>query len=185
MAEVIRSFAEPINHSMGTYSARVVGRLADDGLWDGWFEFVPAAHPSKVVASSIESRQHSREQLTYWASGLTVVYAEGALDRALHPIVVRTRRTEVPATTEPAARVIAAPARDLGPEAVMNPFEVGVRSLDVLKQELHALNRPRLLNIITAYDLNPAAEDVSWMSDAQLVTFIAVAVEAQLVQRAK
>jgi hypothetical protein len=68
---------------------------------------------------------------------------------------------------------------------VLDPFEIGERSLDVLAQELHALNRPRLLNVIAAFDLNPAGEDVSWMSDDQLVTFIVVAVEAQLLQRTK
>jgi len=31
--------------------------------------------------------------------------------------------------------------------------------------------------------LNPVDEDISWMSDDQLVTFIVVAVEAQLLQR--
>ena len=39
---------------------------------------------------------------------------------------------------------------------------------------------PRLLNIIAAFDLNPAGEDLAWMSDAQLVTFIVTATEAQL-----
>jgi hypothetical protein len=53
----------------------------------------------------------------------------------------------------------------------------------VLRQELTALNRPRLLNIIEAYDLNPAGEDISWLSDAQLVHFIVVAVDIQLPQR--
>jgi hypothetical protein len=68
---------------------------------------------------------------------------------------------------------------------VLDPFEIGGRSLDVLRQELTALNRPRLLNIIAAFDLNPGGEDVSWMTDAQLMTFIVTAVEAQLMQRSR
>jgi hypothetical protein len=177
MAEVLRSFDEPI----GGYAARVVGRLADDGMWEGWLEFIPLepGH-TKLVISAAESRQPSRTHLEYWATGLTEVYAEGSLDRALHPVAVRTRTIELPASNAPTPRVHTAPVRDLGPEPVLDPFEIGRRSLDVLTQELHALNRARLLNIIAAFDLNPSATDVSWMSDAQLVVFIATAVEAQL-----
>jgi hypothetical protein len=73
----------------------------------------------------------------------------------------------------------------VGPEPVLDPFEVGRRNLDILRQELHALDRPRLLNIITAFDLNPASKDVTPLSDEQLVTFIVVAVDAQMVHRAR
>jgi hypothetical protein len=72
-----------------------------------------------------------------------------------------------------------------GPEPVLDPFEIGSRNLDLLHQELGALNRPRLLNIITAFALNPGEEDVSWMSDRQLMQFIVTAVEAQLALRTR
>jgi hypothetical protein len=186
MADVVRSFDEPIRHSSGSYGARVVGRPAADGMWEGWLEFVPleAGNPN-VVVSAIESRQPAREHLEYWANGLSVVYAEGSLDRAVHPIAVRTRLAEMPASDAPAARVITEPVRSTvpGPEPVLDPFDIGGRSLDILTQELSALNRPRLLNIIEAYGLNPGGEDVAWMSDAQLVRFIVVAVDVQLLQR--
>ena len=58
----------------------------------------------------------------------------------------------------------------------------GRRNLDLLRQQLGALNRPRLLNIIAAYDLNPAGEDLSWMTDSQLVTFIVTATDVQLLR---
>jgi hypothetical protein len=70
-----------------------------------------------------------------------------------------------------------------GPEPVLDPFEIGSRNLDLLRQELTALNRPRLLNIIDAHDLNPGNENIDWMSAAQLVHFIVVAVDMQLPQR--
>jgi hypothetical protein len=111
------------------------------------------------------------------------VYLEGALDRAKRPIVVRMRVTERAASDGPAPRIIKAPPREVRPEAVLDPFDVGARNLDLLAQELRALNRPRLVNIIAAYDLNPAGEDLSWMTDAQLARFIVVATEAQLGQR--
>jgi hypothetical protein len=186
MADVFRSFDEPIRHSSGSYAARVVGRHASDGMWEGWLEFVPIEPgQSEVIVSSVESRQPAREHLEYWAKGLSVVYAEGSLDRAVHPITVRTRLAGTAASDAPAPRVITEPVHGVapGPDPVLDPFDIGSRSLDILTQELNALNRPRLLNIIDAYDLNPGTEDIGWMSDAQLVRFIVVAVDVQLLPR--
>ena len=187
VAEVLREFDEPIAHASGTYHARVVGRLAEDGMWEGWLEFVPIEPGGKSIAvSPVESRQPQREYLEYWAQGLSVVYGEGALDRALHPIAVRTRVAGVPLSDRPTPRpVTTTPVHVVGPEPVLDPFEVGRRNLDILRQELHALDRPRLLNIIAAFDLNPASKDVMALSDEQLVTFIVVAVETQMVHRAR
>ena len=184
MAEVLRSFDEPITHSSGTYRARVVGRRAEDGMWEGWLEFIPTEPGSgEVVVSGAESRQPDRQALEYWATGLTVVYAEGALDRALNPVTVRTRVAEKPLSDRPAVNVVRSPKEARGPAPVLDPFDVGAKNLDILRQELRALNRPRLLNIIDAFDLNPGGEDVSALSDEQLVTFIVVAVETQLAKR--
>lgn len=186
MAEVLRSFDEPIRHSSGVFRARVVGRAAEDGMWEGWLEFVPleTAGGSPVI-SGVESRQTAREHLMYWAEGLTVVYAEGALDRALHPITIRARVAETPASEKPAARVVVAPAAPAGPEPVLDPFDIGRRSLDILRQQLHALNRERLFNIIAAYELNPRGADLTALTDAQLIAFIVAAVETQLAQRVR
>ena len=70
-----------------------------------------------------------------------------------------------------------------GPEPVLDPFDIAERNIDQLRQELDALNRPRLLNIIAAYDLNRPHEDLTWRSDHQLAHFIVVAVQTQLTQR--
>ena len=67
--------------------------------------------------------------------------------------------------------------------AVLNPFEVGSRSFDILQKDLGALGRARLVDIIHAFDLNPGNEDIDWMSDAQLRHFIWVAVRAQSLYR--
>jgi hypothetical protein len=81
----------------------------------------------------------------------------------------------------PAPRVVRIP-EPVRPEPVLDPFEIGERNLDILRKELGALDRPRLLNIIGAYDLNPGRENISTLSDLQLVTFIVVAVETRLTQ---
>jgi hypothetical protein len=183
MAEVLRSFDEQIRHSSGaTYHPRVVGRYAKDGMWEGWLEFVPV-DGGKVVVSAVESRQPERIHLDYWAKGLTVVYAEGSLDRALHPITVRTRTVELPASDAPARRVVKVPYT--GPRPILDPFEVGERSLDVLAQELHALGRARLLHIIAAYHLSSPRMDTAPMTDEELIALIVTRVEARLAELMK
>lgn len=188
MAEVLLSFDAPVTDESGTYHARVVGRGADDGMWEGWLEFDPIDHTAETLIGPVESRQPEREHLTYWATGLTPVYLEGALRRARRPILVRTRVAEEPVSDAPAPRAVVVPVSPhvLRREAVLDPFEVARQSgLEVLDQELHALNRPRLLNIIADYELNPGSEDIGWMTDAQLVRFIVVAVETQLLNRVR
>ncbi len=185
MAEVLVSFEMPVADETGDYAARAIGRQAADGMWEGWLEFTPMAGGEPIVGG-VESRQPEREHLAYWATGLTPVFLEGALHRARRPVTVRVRAVELPHSTAPARREsTVSRVMQPGPEPVLDPFEVGGRNLDVLRQELGALNRPRLLNIITAFDLNPGGKDVSWMSDHQLAHFIVVAVDTQLAQRAR
>jgi hypothetical protein len=183
MAEVLRSFDEQIRHSGTTYHPRVVGRQAEDRMWEGWLEFVPVEGGGKVVVSAVESRQPERSHLEYWAQGLTPIYAEGSLERALHPITVRARPVELAASDGPARRVVKVPYQ--GPRPILDPFDVGARSLDVLAQELHALGRARLLHIIGAYHLNSTERDLSLMSDEELIALIVTRVEARLMDLAK
>jgi hypothetical protein len=182
MAEVLRSFDEAIRHSTGgVYYPRVVGRYAPDKMWEGWLEFVPA-DGGEVIVSAVESRQAERSHLEYWAQGLTPVYAEGSLDRALRPITVRTRTVELPASDAPAPRVVTVPYT--GPRPILDPFEVGERSLDVLAQELHALGRARLLHIISAYRFAQPETDTTQMTDEELIALIVTRVEARLAELA-
>jgi hypothetical protein len=186
MPEVLVSFDHPVGDELGQYHARAVGRQADDRMWEGWIEFTSVDGADEVLVTGIESRQPEREHLVYWATGLTPVFLEGALHRARRPVTVRVRPVEVPSSAGPKPRDPVVPrVMPAGPEPVLDPFDIGSRNLDVLRQELSALNRPRLLNIIAAYDLNPRAEDLSWMSDRQLIQFIVTAVEAQLTLRAR
>jgi hypothetical protein len=178
MAEVLRSFDEPLRHSTGgVYYPRVVGRYAQDKMWEGWLEFVPVAG-GDVVVSAVESRQPERTHLEYWAQGLTAVYAEGSLDRALRPITVRTRAVELPASDAPAPRVVKVPYA--GGRPILDPFEVGERSLDVLAQELRALGRARLLHIISAYHFTQPETDTTRMTDEELIALIVTRVETRL-----
>jgi hypothetical protein len=171
MAEVLRTFDTPIRVSDGIYNVRVIGRHAADGMWDGWLEFVPETGPLEPVVTKIESRQPEREHLIYWATGLSTVYAEGALARALRPLTVRTRIVETP--------ISKAPAR----APVLDPFEIGARNLDILEQELGALDRSRLLDIVANWRLNSGGVDLASLNDPQLVQLIVAAVESRLLVR--
>jgi hypothetical protein len=63
------------------YDARVVGGPAKDGLWDGAIE-LRDAH-GRVLVTPVETRQPNLADLVYWSTGLSPVYIEGALSRAL------------------------------------------------------------------------------------------------------
>jgi hypothetical protein len=178
MAEVLTSFSTPVTDEFGSYYPRAVGRLAPDGMWEGWIEFVPADGGSDVLVTPVESRQPERQHLVYWATGLSQVYMEGALVRARNPVTVRVPIVDEPISDQPAPRRVVVERVIPKPEPVLDPFEIGGRNIDILRQELTALNRPRLLNIIAAFDLARGV-DVTQMSGAQLGGFIVAAVEAR------
>ena len=184
MAEVLASFTTPVRDDFGSYYARAVGRAAPDHRWEGWIEFVPADGGGDVLVSPIESRQPERQHLAYWATGLTPVYLEGALRRARNPLTLRIPIMDEPISDQPAARRVVVQRVIPKPEPILDPFEIGERSLAVLRQELLALNRPRLLTIISAYSL-AGAIDVTRMSDSQMVGFIVAAVERTQAPRSR
>jgi hypothetical protein len=82
MPEVLYAFREPFADDRGAFAGRVVGHQAGDGTWEGRLEFAPTTEDARLLVTDIESRQQTHEQLLRWASGLTPVYAEGALHRA-------------------------------------------------------------------------------------------------------
>jgi hypothetical protein len=60
----------------------VYGASQQDGSWGGWIVFFPL-DGSPAVATDAETTQSTLESLGVWAAGLTAVYLEGALVRAL------------------------------------------------------------------------------------------------------
>ena len=179
MAEVLASFSTPVTDEFGSYYPRAVGRHASDDMWEGWIEFVPADGGSDVLVTPVETRQPERQHVAYWATGLSQVYMEGALKRARNPVTVRVPIIDEPVSDQPAPRRVVVERVVPKPEPVLDPFEIGGRNIDILRQELTALNRPRLLNIISAFDLAREV-DVTQMTDSQLIGFIVAAVEARL-----
>jgi hypothetical protein len=181
MAEALVQFQEPLNASGSTfYTARVCGRPAPDGGWEGWIEFVPD-DGSTVLRSQRETRQSDRDALLYWATGLTQIYLEGSLARTLEP--VRHPRPVVhiePAYDSPAPDPWAAPPAPAA-QAVLDPFSVYVKGEDLLRQELNALSEWHLRNIIRAYALLDAeTPEALILSRAELAERIILAVRTVL-----
>src|SRR5687768_3704803 len=87
MAEVLATYEEPVVGPDGTsYRAQACGAEAEDGTdrWEGWIEFVPV-EGGAPVRSRRETTQPNRTDTAYWATGLSPVYLEGALERTLSP----------------------------------------------------------------------------------------------------
>lgn len=110
MAEVFREFESGVIAPHGTtYLARVCGGQARDGTrrWHGWIEFVDT-DSGTTIRTQRETTQRSSEDTAYWANGLTPRYLEGALRRALNPIVLRVRQSRQlrPAFDAPAPNCI-------------------------------------------------------------------------------
>jgi len=82
MDVVIGRLSETVSDERGTFHSIVMARERDDGSWEGWLEFEAPDDESRRYATPIETRQHDRLTMERWASGLTGVYADGALARA-------------------------------------------------------------------------------------------------------
>jgi hypothetical protein len=105
MADVLIEFEnEFTGRDAKAYEARACGRQRDDGLWEGWVEFTPREPGAPVVQTARETTQPNRQDLEYWATGLTIGFLEGALDRALgvtYPDLRRRAATAPPAFDAP------------------------------------------------------------------------------------
>jgi hypothetical protein len=107
MAEVLAEFFEVVlvDDAGVKYRANACGGEMPDGTWQGWLEFKPL-DGAPPIRSARETTQPNRVDAIYWANGLTPVYLEGALHRALNPLVRRTVVADVPAFEEPAPRSV-------------------------------------------------------------------------------
>jgi len=97
MSELIQEHPAHVKGEGGTtYIVRIYAQERTDGTWEGWLEFAPD-DTSPVLRTKRETTQPNLTDLRYWATGLTPVYLEGALVRALE-VPPRARSTAVPET---------------------------------------------------------------------------------------
>jgi hypothetical protein len=157
------------------YIARACGAEMPDGLWQGWIEFLPVAN-GPAVRSGRETTQPNREDALYWATGLTTVYLEGALERALKP----PARAAADPILPPVFQGPASESFDATPESILNPFSVYRKGESLLRRQLGALSPWHLVNIIIAHDLaDRSADALNAMNAAELIDIIVSGVRAQ------
>ena len=91
-AEVFLEYESLLSVDDGrAYRARACGGEACDGTnnWHGWIEFLQLGEGS-LVRTARETTQPDRTCTVYWSTGLTQVYLEGALERALSRVRIRS-----------------------------------------------------------------------------------------------
>jgi hypothetical protein len=148
-----------------------LGRVADDGLWEGWIEFTRAGD-DEIVCTARETEQPNRADLVYWAHGLTDIYLEGALARALRPVSAPAPE-HAPEFVNSVPRSV--PRRPSGiplaARVVLDPFLTYTEGEELLRKQLHALSHDHLQNIVEAYQFtNPGEPDwARTASEAALV----------------
>jgi hypothetical protein len=152
VAEVLLEYPDAVTSDEGrSYTARACGAETRGGMWQAWIEFVPLGD-GEPIRSARETTQPNRQDTLYWATGLTPVYLEGALQRALRPVAR-------PVAPPPGAPYFEEPADPFvtnggGTEAVLDPFSVYQKGEALLRRQLSALAGWHLVNIIRKYDLS-------------------------------
>jgi hypothetical protein len=154
MAEVLVDYENTITGADGSrWAARACGRRGTINMWEGWIEFVPLDLDRKPIRSTRETTQPSREDLLYWATGLTPVYLRGALTRALEaPLTRPTPRRVRPHFEGPAPSIVEPPPLPRA-HAILDPFDVYAQGEDILIAQLDALDTSHLRDIARAYEL--------------------------------
>jgi hypothetical protein len=180
MAEVLTEFVDVVFARDGElYQARACGGPDHSGRWEGWVEFVNR-RTGDVVRSGRETTQPNRTDTVYWSTGLTAVYLEGALERALHP-ASRVARVNVHAA---APLHSAPPAHESGhvpaTESILNPFSVYRKGEALLRRQLSAMSAWHLVNIIRDHELSDRpSRELNATPAAVLVDVIVAAVQAR------
>jgi hypothetical protein len=176
VSEVFVEFADPVADSDGkSYIAQACGSEMPDGMWQGWIEFIP--QDGEPIRSGRETTQPNRQDTEYWATGLTHVYLEGSLSRALkQPFRRLVHVASRPVFEGPREAIVNAPPPV---ESVLDPFSVYRKGEALLRRQLSALAGWHLVNIIRRYRLSeddPAL--LSATEPSQLVELIVDAVRA-------
>jgi hypothetical protein len=173
MAEIIVTYGYLLSVADGrAYTARACGRRRDDGLWEGWLEFVPS-DGSPVLRSARETTQPNLTDLEYWATGLTAVYLDGALQRTLTPAPAPPR-----AKRPHDAPTLATENRTPTVTAILDPFAAYANGETLLRRQLGALAARHLRNIVRVYALAPDL-DIEDVDEPELIELIVASVRGR------
>jgi hypothetical protein len=196
MGRVVRSISAAKTSAGLFYDVRICGRQLADRRWEGWIEFDPG-DGSPVLRTPRETTQPRLTDLDYWASGLTPVYLDGALTRAVHAAHVPEMDDEVPEVPfyeEPApdpdvTRPEATPPRGIEAcesnefidvdGAVLDPIALYAKGEDTLRQKLGLLSADHLRSIARGYHLIPGDLELEPFTELQLAQLIVAGVRAR------
>ena len=156
MDEVLVYFDEWIDAPDGAhYDARACTCEQDDGRWSGWLEF--SRDGGDWRATEVETTQPNRRDVEYWVTGLSRVYLQGALMRAIEarPAQVSARRgiEDVASSSPVGARTRTPAISSSGPRTILDPFSVFAQGEGVLRAQLAALNVDQVKNIAAAFNI--------------------------------
>lgn len=142
MPEILLVYPAVVKSSNGDeHEARAWGRERADGRWEAWLEFEPVRRGT-TLRTPPETTQPDRADLVGWAQGLSRVYLEGALQRA-----VPGAEAGAPADVRKRSR-----SQD-EPEGVLDPFEVYAHGQSLLRRHLEGLSASHLRHIARANDM--------------------------------
>jgi hypothetical protein len=177
MPEIIASYSDISDPDGSVWSPRAVTRTTE-GHWEGWIEFVPRSAGHLPVRTRSETTQPNHDAVKYWASGLTVTYLEGALERA------RARARSSPVAPPALRPIFDAPARSgtrapsdqpaTRPAPILDPVAVYAQGEQLLQDQLRALDREHLRDIALAYEL-VTVDAAPTLTNAELIELIVVA----------
>jgi hypothetical protein len=161
VSETLFEYRGTIRSAAGElFRARACGAPLDATVWEGWLEFDPV-DGGDSIRSRRETTQPNRTDAIYWASGLSTVYLQGSLARALEGPVISPRESpRPPAFDEPAPSMTgAASSEGKAVRSVLDPFSVYEKGEALLRTQLSALSAWHLINIVRDYDLDDASDD--------------------------
>ena len=184
MPETLLQFPRSIAAPDGTlYEARACGAPMDATMWQGWIEFIPIGG-GEPLRSPRETTQPNRTDTEYWATGLTDVYLEGALRRAIEPppISVPPLPPQPSVFSRPAASTV--PPNDAAPMSILDPFSVYEKGESLLRKQLSALSAWHLVNIAREYELTELPVDaLNRMPAVELIEVIVGGVRREMERR--
>ena len=183
MGDTLLRYSKPVTAPDGrTYDASACGAPTPAGTWEGWIEFAPA-DGGEPIRSPRETTQPNRTDTEYWATGLSAVYLEGALRRALsEPHIVRVSPPSPSMFAEPAPSTVV--HTNGAKTSILDPFSVYEKGEPLLRRQLGALSAWHLVNIVLEYELSDIeVETLNRMPAAELVELIVQGVREQVGSR--
>jgi hypothetical protein len=96
MDTLFQQFERPMTDAgSDTYLVFVQGRSRPQDTWEGWLVF-ERQRDARRFSTPVETARPDAQAVLYWASGLSAVYLEGALERALSVSIAPRSIAEAP-----------------------------------------------------------------------------------------